>query len=123
MVTGCGYRSKAIEDLTLRDGDLGGAERAGVLGLLDRGTDDGNAVGVGGDGGVDERGIVDVTEAVEGSWHSGETSMRHPRERRGPCRRDGKFCAHCELRHTPTHGPVRPWCERWRGIGSWGGHR
>ncbi len=39
--------SKVMEDLALRNGDLGGGERAGVLGLLGRGTDDGNAVGVG----------------------------------------------------------------------------
>jgi hypothetical protein len=38
---------KFIEDLTFRDSELGGGERAGVLDLLDRGTDDGNAVGVG----------------------------------------------------------------------------
>ncbi len=42
---GCGLRvSKAME---FHDGDLGGGERAGVLGLLDRRTDDGDAVGVG----------------------------------------------------------------------------
>ncbi len=37
--------SKVMEDLAFRDSDLGGDERAGVLGLLDRGTDDGERCG------------------------------------------------------------------------------
>ena len=48
MDDGGGLRiSKVIENLTFRYSDLDGGERAGVLGLLVRGTDDGNAVGVG----------------------------------------------------------------------------
>ena len=48
MDDGGGLRvSKVMEDLAFRDGDLSGGERAGVLCLLDRGTDDGDAVGVG----------------------------------------------------------------------------
>jgi hypothetical protein len=57
MDDGGGLRvPKVMLDLAFGDSNLGGGERAGVLGLLNRGTDDGDAVEVGGDGCVDEGG-------------------------------------------------------------------
>ena len=66
MDDGGGLRvTKVMQDLAFRNSNLGGGEGAGVLGLLHRGTDDGDAVGVGGDGCVDEGGVGDPAEVVE----------------------------------------------------------
>jgi hypothetical protein len=68
MDDGGGLRvTKVMKDLAFSDSNLGGGERAGVLGLLDGETDDGDAVGVGGDGCVDEGGVGDSAEVVEGA--------------------------------------------------------
>jgi hypothetical protein len=58
---------KVMEDLAFGDSNLGRGERVGVLGILDRGTDDGDAVGVGRDGCIDEGGVRDTTEVVKGA--------------------------------------------------------
>ena len=66
MDDGGGLRvTKVMQDLAFRNSNFGGGESAGVLGLLHRGTDDGDAVGVGRDGCVDEVGIGDPAEVVE----------------------------------------------------------
>ncbi len=68
MDDGGGLRvTKVMKDLAFGESNLGGGERAGVLGLLNRETDDGDAVGVAGDGCVDEGGVGDSAEVVEGA--------------------------------------------------------
>jgi hypothetical protein len=70
------------QHLALEVRDLRGCKRAPVLGLLYGGTDDGNASGVDGDGGIEKGGVVGASEVVERPSHVASVG---PRQERGVC--------------------------------------
>ncbi len=95
--------TQVVENAALFEGDFGGSKETSVFGLLDRGTDDGNAVGAARDTGVDEGGRVETAQIVEGCPLWDETSMRRRRRASRAYQRACKSCIHLGVR----------WRERW----------
>ena len=68
--------TQVVENAALFESDFGGGKETSVFRLLDRGTDDGNAVGAARDWGVDEGGRVETAQIVVGSTNAARFGPR-----------------------------------------------